>query len=177
MKYLPLFHNLRGSRVLVVGGGEIALRKSRLLADAGALLRVVAPQIEDQLRELVLGSGGELILRGYQEADLDGCTLIIAATDEEARRKEEAIVADFGLVRAWKGDRHGNLVFRQSARNFNPPAATCGRVCVAEVEEIVPLGSLDPDTIHLPGIYVHRIVQGQHEKRIEQRTVRKREDV
>src|SRR5476649_465326 len=83
MEFLPLFHNLRGSRVLVVGGGEIALRKSRLLADAGALLRVVAPQIEDQFRELVLGSGGELILRGYQEPDLDGCTLIIAATDDE----------------------------------------------------------------------------------------------
>src|SRR5471032_3412567 len=83
MEFLPLFHNLRGSRVLVVGGGEIALRKSRLLADAGALLRVVAPQIEDQLRELVLGSGGELILRGYQEPDLEGCTLIIAATDDE----------------------------------------------------------------------------------------------
>ncbi|MGH8045575.1 MAG: precorrin-2 dehydrogenase/sirohydrochlorin ferrochelatase family protein, partial [Stenotrophomonas sp.] len=83
MEFLPLFHNLRGSRVLVVGGGEIALRKSRLLVDAGALLRVVAPQIEDQLRELVLGSGGDLILRGYQEADLDGCVLIIAATDDE----------------------------------------------------------------------------------------------
>ena len=83
MEFLPLFHNLRGSRVLVVGGGEIALRKSRLLADAGALLRVVAPQIENQLRELVQGSGGELIMRGYQEADLDGCTLIIAATDDE----------------------------------------------------------------------------------------------
>lgn len=83
MEFLPLFHNLRGSRVLVVGGGEIALRKSRLLADAGAVLRVVAPQIESQLRELVLGSGGELMLRGYQEADLDGCTLIIAATDDE----------------------------------------------------------------------------------------------
>ena len=84
MKYLPLFHNLRGSRVLVVGGGEIALRKSRLLADAGALLRVVAPEIETQLRELVAASGGECLLRGYVEADLDGCGLIIAATDDEA---------------------------------------------------------------------------------------------
>ncbi|PHN59646.1 sirohydrochlorin ferrochelatase [Pseudomonas sp. ICMP 8385] len=83
MEFLPLFHNLRGSRVLVVGGGEIALRKSRLLADAGALLRVVAPLIEDPLRELVQGSGGELIVRGYQAADLDGCTLVIAATDDE----------------------------------------------------------------------------------------------
>ena len=83
MKYLPLFHNLRGSRVLVVGGGEIALRKSRLLADAGALLRVVAPEIETQLAELVAASGGECLLRGYAETDLDGCGLIIAATDDE----------------------------------------------------------------------------------------------
>jgi uroporphyrin-III C-methyltransferase/precorrin-2 dehydrogenase/sirohydrochlorin ferrochelatase len=83
MEFLPLFHNLRGSRVLVVGGGEIALRKSRLIADAGALLRVVAPQIESQLRDLVEHSGGELVLRGYQTEDLDGCVLIIAATDDE----------------------------------------------------------------------------------------------
>lgn len=83
MEFLPLFHNLRGSRVLVVGGGEIALRKSRLLADAGALLRVVAPEVEPQLRELVTASGGECLSRGYAEADLDGCVLIIAATDDE----------------------------------------------------------------------------------------------
>ncbi|MBX8496219.1 siroheme synthase CysG [Pseudomonas cichorii] len=83
MEFLPLFHNLRGSWVLVVGGGEIALRKSRLLAEAGALLRVVAPDIEEQLRELVERSGGELILRGYSEGDLDGCVLVIAATDDE----------------------------------------------------------------------------------------------
>lgn len=86
---------------------------------------------------------------------------------------ETGIVADLSIVKAWKADPSGNLVFRKTARNFNPPAATCGKICVAEVEEIVPLGSLDPDTIHLPGIYVHRIVQGEHEKRIEQRTVRK----
>ncbi|MEX5531982.1 siroheme synthase CysG [Pseudomonas syringae] len=83
MEFLPLFHNLRGSRVLVVGGGEIALRKSRLIADAGAVLRVVAPEIEAQLSELVAQSGGERILRGYSECDLDGCVLIIAATDDE----------------------------------------------------------------------------------------------
>ncbi len=83
MEFLPLFHNLRGSRVLVVGGGEIALRKSRLIADAGAVLRVVAPEIEAQLSELVAQSGGEMILRGYSECDLDGCVLIIAATDDE----------------------------------------------------------------------------------------------
>ncbi len=90
---------------------------------------------------------------------------------------ETGIVADLSIVKAWKADPSGNLVFRKTARNFNPPAATCGKICVVEVEEIVPLGSLDPDSIHLPGIYVHRIVQGSHEKRIEQRTVRKKESV
>ncbi|WP_395543478.1 CoA transferase subunit A [Neotabrizicola sp. sgz301269] len=90
---------------------------------------------------------------------------------------ERGIVADLAIVKAWKADPSGNLVFRKTARNFNAPAATCGKICVAEVEEIVPLGSLDPDHIHLPGIYVHRIVQGPHEKRIEQRTTRKKEAV
>ncbi|MCJ7873026.1 CoA transferase subunit A [Phaeobacter sp. J2-8] len=89
---------------------------------------------------------------------------------------EEGIFADLSIVKAWKADDTGNLVFRKTARNFNPPAAMCGKICVVEVEEIVPRGSLDPDHIHLPGIYVHRIIQGDHEKRIEQRTVRKRED-
>jgi uroporphyrin-III C-methyltransferase/precorrin-2 dehydrogenase/sirohydrochlorin ferrochelatase len=83
MEYLPLFHNLRGSRVLVVGGGEIALRKSRLIADAGAVLQVVAPAIDPQLVELVLASGGQAFFRGYAHDDLDGCQLIIAATDDE----------------------------------------------------------------------------------------------
>lgn len=86
---------------------------------------------------------------------------------------EEGIVADLAIVKAWKADETGNLIFRKTARNFNPPAAMCGKICVVEVEEIVPTGSLDPDGIHLPGIYVHRIIQGDHEKRIEQRTVRK----
>lgn len=85
---------------------------------------------------------------------------------------ENGIFADLAIVKAWKADETGNLVFRKTARNFNPPAAMCGKVCVVEVEEIVPTGSLDPDAIHLPGIYVHRIIQGAHEKRIEQRTVR-----
>ncbi|EAQ43892.1 succinyl-CoA--3-ketoacid-CoA transferase [Phaeobacter inhibens] len=89
---------------------------------------------------------------------------------------EEGIFADLSIVKAWKADDTGNLIFRKTARNFNPPAAMCGRFCVAEVEEIVPRGSIDPDHIHLPGIYVHRLIQGAHEKRIEQRTVRKRED-
>ena len=87
---------------------------------------------------------------------------------------ERGIVADLAIIKAWKADDTGNLVFRKTARNFNVPAGMCGRVCVAEVEEIVPRGSLDPDHIHLPGIYVHRVIEGEHEKRIEQRTVRER---
>lgn len=89
---------------------------------------------------------------------------------------EQGIFADLAIVKAWKADPTGNLVFRKTARNFNHPAATCGKTCIVEVEEIVETGSLDPDSIHLPGIYVHRIIQGSHEKRIEQRTVRKREE-
>ena len=85
---------------------------------------------------------------------------------------EEGIFADLSIVKAWKADETGNLIFRKTARNFNPPAAMCGKTCVVEVEEIVPTGSLDPDAIHLPGISVHRIIQGEHEKRIEQRTIR-----
>jgi 3-oxoacid CoA-transferase subunit A len=88
---------------------------------------------------------------------------------------EEGIFADLAIVKAWKADETGNLVFRKTARNFNAPAATCGKVCIVEVEEIVPTGSLEPDSIHLPGIYVHRIIKGDHEKRIEQRTVRQKE--
>jgi 3-oxoacid CoA-transferase subunit A len=81
---------------------------------------------------------------------------------------EAGIFADFALVKAWKADRLGNLVFRKTARNFNPMAATCGKVCIAEVEEIVEVGELDPDTIHTPGIFVHRLVLGTaYEKRIE----------
>ncbi|MTE00899.1 3-oxoacid CoA-transferase subunit A [Paracoccus sp. YIM 132242] len=108
---------------------------------------------------------GTVIAEGKEVKNFDGQDYIL----------ERGIVADLSIVKAWKADDTGNLVFRKTARNFNPPAAMCGKVCVAEVEEIVPRGSLDPDGIHLPGIYVHRIVQGQHEKRIEQRTVRKRE--
>ncbi|MGJ4727973.1 CoA transferase subunit A [Luteimonas sp. SDU101] len=86
---------------------------------------------------------------------------------------ETALVADVSLVKAWKADEAGNLLFRKTARNFNPACAMAGKVCVAEVEEIVPTGSIDPDHVHLPGIYVDRIVVNPHpEKRIEQRTVR-----
>ncbi len=87
---------------------------------------------------------------------------------------EYAFDADFAIVKAWKGDLAGNLVFRSTSRNFNPVMATAGKITIAEVEELVALGELDPDHIHTPGVYVHRIFQGvDYEKRIEQRTVRK----
>ncbi|MBS0564900.1 MAG: CoA transferase subunit A [Proteobacteria bacterium] len=108
---------------------------------------------------------GTVIAEGKDSKVFDGKEYIL----------ERGLVADLSIVKAWKADPSGNLVFRKTARNFNAPAATCGRVCVAEVEEIVPLGSLDPDKIHLPGIYVHRLIQGPHEKRIENRTVRTKE--
>jgi 3-oxoacid CoA-transferase subunit A len=92
--------------------------------------------------------------------------------DGETYVMERAIRTDLSLVKAWKADRSGNLVYRKTARNFNPMVATCGAVCVAEVEEIVETGALDPDQIHTPGIFVDRIVQTVSEKRIEQRTVR-----
>lgn len=107
---------------------------------------------------------GTVVAEGKEHKEFDGQTYIL----------ERGIVADLSIVKAWKADPTGNLVFRKTARNFNVPAATCGKVCVAEVEEIVPAGSLDPDGIHLPGIYVHRLIQGTHEKRIEQRTTRPR---
>ena len=109
---------------------------------------------------------GTVIAEGKEHKEFNGQTYIL----------EEGIFADLSIVKAWKADETGNAIFRKTARNFNPPAAMCGRVCVMEVEEIVPVGTLDPDHIHLPGIYVHRIIQGEHEKRIEQRTVRKREE-
>ncbi len=88
---------------------------------------------------------------------------------------EEGIFADLSIIKGWKADESGNLIFRKTARNFNHPAATAGRICVAEVEEIVPVGSLDGDAIHLPGIYVNRLILGApYDKKIEQRTVRPR---
>ena len=95
--------------------------------------------------------------------------------DGESYVMERGIVCDLAIVKAWKGDLEGNLVYRKTARNSNPVAATAGRICVAEVEQLVPCGEIDPDHIHTPGIYVDRIIQGDtYEKRIEQRTVRPR---
>ena len=104
---------------------------------------------------------GTVIAEGKEHKDFKGKTYIL----------EEAFVADLAIVKAWKGDPEGNLVYRKTARNFNPNAATCGKTCIAEVEEIVPVGSLDPDHIHTPGIFVNRLILGEHEKRIENRTL------
>lgn len=109
---------------------------------------------------------GTVIADGKEVKNFDGQDYIL----------ELGIVADLSIVKAWKADETGNCIFRKTARNFNPPAAMCGKICVVEVEEIVPTGSLNPDLIHLPGIYVNRLIKGDHEKRIEQRTVRQREE-
>lgn len=105
---------------------------------------------------------GTVVADGKETREFDGKMYVM----------ERGIVGDFALVAAWKGDRLGNLVYRKTARNFNPMAATAGRVCVAEVEELVEVGELDPDHIHTPGIYVHRMIVAPRVKRIEQRTVR-----
>ena len=103
---------------------------------------------------------GEICL---PEEEFDGQTYIL----------ERGLVADLAIVKAWKGDAQGDLVFRKTSRNFNPMMATAGRMTVAEVEELVPVGSLDADAIHTPGIFVKRIIHGtNYEKRIEKRTVR-----
>lgn len=106
---------------------------------------------------------GTLIADGKEQKEFDGRTYIL----------ERGIVGDFALVKAWKADPLGNLVFRKTARNFNPLAAMAGKITIAEVEEIVEVGELDPDQIHTPGIYVQRVLLGEnYEKRIERRTVR-----
>ncbi|WP_417261992.1 CoA transferase subunit A [Celeribacter sp.] len=107
---------------------------------------------------------GTVIAEGKDHKEFNGETYIM----------EEGIFADISIVKAWKADETGNAIFRKTARNFNPPAAMCGKICIMEVEEIVPVGTLDPDHIHMPGVYVHRLIQGEHEKRIEQRTTRPR---
>ena len=107
---------------------------------------------------------GTLIAEGKEHKDFNGETYVM----------ETGLVADLSLVKAYKADPQGNLIFRKTARNFNPMMATAGKVTVGEVEEIVDLGALDADHIHTPGIFVQRLIRGEHEKRIEQRTVRER---
>ena len=111
---------------------------------------------------------GTQVAEGKEHKDFNGETYIL----------EHGIFADLSIIKAWKADETGNLMFRKTARNFNQPAATCGKVCVVEVEEIVPVGELDPDCIHLPGVFVNRMIVGApYDKKIEFRTVREREAV
>ena len=108
---------------------------------------------------------GTQVAEGKELKEFDGETYVL----------ERGIRADLSIIKGWKADESGNLMFRKTARNFNQPAATCGKICVAEVEEIVPVGSLDPDCIHVPSIYVKRLVLGApYDKKIEFRTVRER---
>jgi 3-oxoacid CoA-transferase subunit A len=107
---------------------------------------------------------GTLVAEGKEIKNFDGRDYVL----------ERGIVGDFAFVKAWKGDKFGNLMYRKTARNFNPMAATAGKITVAEVEELVEVGQLDPDQVHTPGVYVQRIFQGaNYEKRIEQRTISK----
>ncbi|MGH9366345.1 MAG: CoA transferase subunit A [Thermoanaerobaculia bacterium] len=106
---------------------------------------------------------GTLVAQGKEVKELDGREYLL----------ERGIVGDFSMVAAWKGDRLGNLVYRKAARNFNPMAATAGKVSIAEVEELVEVGQLDPECVHTPGVFVQRVVVAPREKRIERRTVRR----
>jgi 3-oxoacid CoA-transferase subunit A len=110
---------------------------------------------------------GTQVAEGKETREFDGKSYVL----------ERGIVADFALVKAWRGDRYGNLVYRMTARNFNPLCAMAGKITIAEVEELVPVGEIPPDQIHTPSVFVHRVVvgNGKHEKRIERRTTRPRE--
>lgn len=140
---------------------------------AGELEVELTPQgtLAERIRAAAAGLGGfytptgvgTSVAEGKESRVIDGRTYVL----------EKPLHADFALVKAWKGDRHGNLVFRKTARNFNPIMAMAGKVTIAEVEELVEVGELDPDQIHTPGIFVQRILQGtDYEKRIEKRTTR-----
>ena len=140
---------------------------------AGELEVELTPQgtLAERIRAASAGLGGFFtptgvgtrVAEGKETRVIDGRTYVL----------EGPLHADFAIVKAWKGDRHGNLVFRKAARNFNPIMAMAGKVTIAEVEELVEVGSIDPDQVHTPGIFVQRILQGTaYEKRIEQRTTR-----
>ncbi len=151
--------------------GENALFEQLLLS--GEMEVILTPQ--GTLAEKIRAGGagipafftatgfGTLVAEGKETRNINGRDYVL----------EPSLTADFSLIRAWKADTYGNLVFRKTAMNFNPMMATAGRITVAEVEEIVEPGELDPNHIHTPGIFVHRVIKGSFEKRIEQRTVRK----
>jgi 3-oxoacid CoA-transferase len=165
----PLLKTHQVKRVYASYVGENKEFERQVLA--GELELHLTPQgtLAEKLRAGGAGIPGFYTRTGFGTKLAEGKEIKVFSDKEYVL--EEAIHADLSIVKAWKGDAHGNLVFHETARNFNPMIATCGRICVAEVEELVPVGSIDPDGVHVPGIYVDRIVQGaKYEKRIEFRT-------
>ncbi|MCE9680559.1 CoA transferase subunit A [Shewanella sp. AS1] len=150
--------------------GENAIFEAQMMS--GELEVELTPQgtLAEKMRAAGAGIPAFYTATGYGTDVADGKE--VKVFDGRHYILEEAIKGDFAIVKAWKADTYGNLVFRKTARNFNPLAATAGKITVVEVEEIVAPGELDPDEIHTPGIYVDRLIQGQFEKRIEQRTTR-----
>lgn len=151
--------------------GENALFEKQFLS--GEMKVILTPQgtLAEKIRAGGAGIPGFYTATGYGTLVAEGKEI-----KEFKGRKyvlEESYTSDFSLIRAWKADRYGNLIFRKTAANFNPMMATAGRITVAEVEEIVEPGELDPNFIHTPGIFVHRVIKGHFEKRIEQRTIKK----
>jgi 3-oxoacid CoA-transferase len=165
----PLLKTHQVKRVFASYVGENKEFERQVLA--GELELHLTPQgtLAEKLRAGGAGIPGFYTRTGFGTKLAEGKEIKVFGDKEYVL--EEAIHADLSIVKAWKGDAHGNLVFHETARNFNPMIATCGKICVAEVEELVPVGSIDPDGVHVPGIYVDRIVQGaKYEKRIEFRT-------
>ncbi|HET7845753.1 MAG TPA: 3-oxoacid CoA-transferase subunit B [Xanthomonadales bacterium] len=166
----PLLKTRQVKKVVASYVGENKEFERQVLA--GELELVLTPQgtLAEKLRAGGAGIPGFYVRTGYGTKLTEGKDTRKFGDKEYVL--EEAIRGDVSLVKAWKGDKAGNLVFRKTARNFNPMIATCSKVCVAEVEELVEVGQLDPDQVHVPGIYVDRIIQGKsYEKRIEFRTV------
>jgi 3-oxoacid CoA-transferase subunit A len=165
-----LLENKQIKKMIASYVGENALFEAQMLS--GELEVELSPQgtLAERMRAGGAGIPAFYTATGYGTPVGEG-----KETKEFNGRKyilEEAIVGDFSIAKAWKADRHGNLIFRKTARNFNPMAITAGKVAVVEVEEIVEVGELSPDEIHLPGIYVNRLIKGTFEKAIEQRTTR-----
>ena len=161
--------------------------RMRAMFSPGATMRAIGPKgvRGGTVEEYIARNSAILEKEGFTERELGrrvelwgSLATVWSAYDgrtADGSFHERGIRADLSLIKGWKADESGNLLFHKTARNFNQPAATCGKVCVAEVEEIVPVGSLDPDCIHLPSIYVNRLILGApYDKKIEFRTVRER---
>ena len=169
----PLLRSRQVAKMIATYVGENKEFERQFLAGELAVELVPQGTFAERIRAGGAGIGGFFTPTGYGTLAAEG-----KETREIGGRHyvlEQPLTADFAFVKAWKGDRLGNLVFRMTARNFNPQCAMAGKLTIAEVEQIVPVGELDPDQIHLPGIYVHRLVKGErYEKRIEKATTRKR---